>query len=64
MAFHCACFCSHPGCVEVLVRAGCDTAAKTKAGHTGKQMAENIGNTAVLDCLHDLVAERLGEGAR
>ena len=63
-AFHCACSCNHPGCVEALVWAGCDTAAKTKAGHTGKQMAENIGNTAVLDCLHDLVAERLGEGAR
>ena len=60
-AFHCACALNHPGCVEVLVRAGFDMAAETKDGLTGKQYAEQRGNTEVLDCLRDLVAERLGE---
>ena len=60
-AFHCACASNQPGCVEVLVRAGCNTAAETKDGLTGKQYAEKRGNTEVLDCLRDLVAERLGE---
>ena len=61
-AFHCACFCNRFGCVEVLIRASCDTAAETKDGRTGKQMAEQKGCTEVLACLRDLVAERSGEG--
>ena len=51
MAFHFACATNRPGCVEALARAGCDTAAKTKFGQTGKQVAEENGHTDVLDCL-------------
>ena len=50
-AFHFACHFNHPGCVEALVRAGCKTAAKDESGLTGKQLAEEEGNTAVLECL-------------
>ena len=63
-AFHYACLLNQPRCLEVLVRAGCDTAAKDDDGWTGKQYAEAKGNTAVLVCLRDLVAERLGEANR
>ena len=64
-AFHFAClFCDLPGCVEALVRAGCDTTAKTNSGLTGKQMAEHHGCTDVLERLRDLVKERLGEASR
>ena len=63
-AFHCACLYNQPSCVEVLVRAGCDMTAKTKFGHSGKQLAEQKGNTDVLERLRDLVAERLGEASR
>ena len=60
-AFHIACYFNCPGCVEALIRASCDTAARTKTGGlTGKQLAEHHGNTEVLDCLRDLVAARLG----
>ena len=63
-AFHFACFYNRPGCVEVLVRAGCDMTAKTNDGETGKQLAEENGHTEVLERLRDLVAERLGEASR
>ena len=63
-AFHCACYYNRPGCVEALVWAGCDTAAKDTAGQTGKQVAVAKGNTEVLDCLRDLVAEQLGKASR
>ena len=62
-AFHYACCRNHPGCVEALVRADCDTATKTNDGRTGKDLAEEKGHTAVLERLRDLVAERLGETA-
>ena len=62
--FHFACSYNQPSCVEVLVRADYDTAAKTKEGMTGKMIAEKRGNTAVLERLRDLVAERLGETSR
>ena len=50
-AFHLACFRNWPGCVEALVRASCDTAAKDKDGLTGKDLAEEMGSTDVLECL-------------
>ena len=53
-AFNCACYCDKPGCIEVLVRAGCDTTAKNKNELIGKQMAEQRGYTAVLERVQDL----------
>ena len=52
-AFHFACCGSQgTGCVEALVRAGaCDMTAKNEDGQTGKQVAEENGKTAVLECL-------------
>ena len=60
-AFHFACAYNQHGCVDVLIRAGCDMTAKTKDGRTGKQYAKQQGHTDVLECLRNLVAERLGE---
>ena len=59
-AFHRACDCNHPNCVEVLVRAGCDVGIKDKDGKTGAEMAE--GNTAVVELLAALEAEQLAGG--
>jgi ankyrin repeat protein len=43
-AFHYACLNNHAGCVEALVRAGCDVGLKTKNGVTGRKIAEKEGS--------------------
>ena len=58
-AFHSACEWNHPYCVEALVRAGCDVGIKDNNGYTGRQIAEELGSTAVLEWLRVLVEEQL-----
>ena len=62
-AFHWACYFNKPGCVEALAQASCDMTAKDKGGRTGKMIAEKKGHTGVLECLRNVVAERLGESS-
>ena len=50
-AFHLACFSGDLKCVELLVRAGCDTELKNKTGVTGLDAAEHEGNDAVVKFL-------------
>ena len=60
-AFHCACLIGDAcvDCVELLVRAGCDTSLRAKNGETGKDIAERLGNTAVLYKLRSLMLENM-----
>ena len=60
-AFHCACSIGDAcvDCVELLVRAGCDTSLRAKNGETGKDIAERLGNTAVLYKLRSLMLENM-----
>ena len=57
-AFHGACAANQPGCVEALVRAGCEVGVETRNGMTGQQLAEQVGHAAVLEKLRTLVAEQ------
>jgi ankyrin repeat protein len=47
-AFHFACSGTISGCVDLLVRAGCDTTILECKGYTGQQIAEQYGNSLVL----------------
>ena len=38
-------------CAEALVRAGCDTSLRAKDGKTGREIAQQMGHTAVLERL-------------
>jgi ankyrin repeat protein len=67
-AFHGACSEGHPDCVEMLVRAGCDTTLEAndqsladpeKRIQTGEQLAAQHGYTQVLERLELLKAEGL-----
>eukprot|EP01045_Picozoa_sp_COSAG04_P022624 COSAG04_NODE_2583_length_3896_cov_90.326574_2_plen_556_part_00 len=60
-AFHCACFSNQPDCAEALVRAGCDTTARSKGDETGQEIAEDEGNAAVLARLSAVAAEVRGQ---
>jgi|EP01043_Picozoa_sp_COSAG02_P050598 ankyrin repeat protein len=44
-AFHLACESGHFGCVQLLVRAGCDTTAQTEDGLTGLQILKDCART-------------------
>jgi hypothetical protein len=55
-AFHLACRAGLAGCVEALVRAGCDESLCNAAGETGRQLAADAApSTAVLRRLRTLV---------
>jgi len=58
-AFHAACAAGQADCVEVLVRAECDTKATDGNGRTGKELAESGDHSAVLQRLRALVLEKL-----
>eukprot|EP01046_Picozoa_sp_COSAG06_P024043 COSAG06_NODE_1939_length_8024_cov_83.073186_6_plen_990_part_00 len=58
-AFHLACFQGHVDCAVELARCGCDMTLRIKHGETGKQLAERMKHTAVLEGLRALVAEQL-----
>eukprot|EP01045_Picozoa_sp_COSAG04_P023104 COSAG04_NODE_2698_length_3716_cov_4.770904_1_plen_931_part_10 len=45
-AFHAACINNHPDCAEALVRAGCNTSKLDGDGMTGRDIAQEEGNTA------------------
>ena len=47
-AFHFACDEGDGGCVEALIRAGCDTTLRDKDGETGQDIAESCGHTALV----------------
>ena len=50
-AFHIVCFNGDVDCVEVLVRAGCDTSLRDGHGMTGRDYAQEYGHTAVVELL-------------
>merc|ERR1711969_3287 len=50
-AFHVSCFTGHPDCAEALVVAGCDAGLRDECGHTGWDLAELRGHSAVLERL-------------
>jgi ankyrin repeat protein len=63
-AFHMACVSNHPECAEILARAGCDVSLKTTRGArrmTGREIAEEMGHTAVVQRLRAVVSEQLHE---
>eukprot|EP01045_Picozoa_sp_COSAG04_P030909 COSAG04_NODE_5531_length_1581_cov_1.742915_1_plen_294_part_10 len=53
-AFHFTCDNDQPDCAEALVRAGCDTSLRDKAGETGRDKAQRKGHAAVLERLDAL----------
>ena len=57
-AFHYVCMEGNADCAEALVRAGCDTSLRTKDGKTGREIAQQMGHTAVLERLDALEKER------
>jgi ankyrin repeat protein len=58
-AFHYACTKGQADCAVELARRGCDMTLRAKTGETGKQLAERMKHTAVLDGLRALVVEQL-----
>eukprot|EP01045_Picozoa_sp_COSAG04_P024851 COSAG04_NODE_3168_length_3093_cov_83.308897_1_plen_862_part_10 len=60
-AFHATCVNNLPECAEVLVRAGCDTSLRAKDGKTGRDMAQDQGNAAVLERLDALESAQKDE---
>jgi ankyrin repeat protein len=48
-AFHMACYFNHVRCVDALLRAGCNV--RHTDGETGRQLAQQQGNTEVVECL-------------
>jgi ankyrin repeat protein len=59
-AFHGACFQDQADCAVELARRGCDMTLRVKKyGSTGKDMAERMKHTAVLEGLRALVVEQL-----
>jgi ankyrin repeat protein len=58
-AFHMACFQNRAECAEGLARAGCDVGIKDKGGHTGRELAEEMGHAAVVERLRAVVGEQL-----
>jgi hypothetical protein len=51
-AFHFACAAGNTHCVELLVRAGCDTGLGTsRGGYTGLQMAQQLEHAGVIAVL-------------
>ena len=58
-AFHLACSSNQPDCAAALIEAGCNTAAKSLDGLSGRQLAELFGHTAVLERLRAMVAEQV-----
>jgi ankyrin repeat protein len=58
-AFHSACCNNHAECAEALAWAGCDVGLKTKAGQTGREVAEAQGHAEVLTRLRAVVADQL-----
>ena len=58
-ALHFACLYNQPDCAAALVRNGCNASIKDEYGKTGKQVAELLGYTAVLDRLRVVAAQQL-----
>eukprot|EP01046_Picozoa_sp_COSAG06_P026679 COSAG06_NODE_2308_length_7109_cov_7.230385_4_plen_697_part_00 len=58
-AFHWACGNGNADCAVELARRGCDMTLRTKDGETGKDIAEHLKHTAVLEELRALVVEQL-----
>eukprot|EP01045_Picozoa_sp_COSAG04_P000282 COSAG04_NODE_6_length_47123_cov_87.347482_5_plen_1442_part_00 len=50
-ALHVACERNQADCAEALIRAGCDTSLRDNDGMTGREMAQKMDNTRVLDRL-------------
>jgi ankyrin repeat protein len=63
-AFHFACANNQPECAEALARAGCDVGIKTKAGQTGREVAEAEGHTEVVARLRAVVGDQLRSSNR
>jgi ankyrin repeat protein len=55
-AFHLACLQGHADVAEALVRAGCDTTLRAKNGRTGREVAMQLGHTAVVRAIDAAVA--------
>ena len=61
-AFHHACAKNHIRCAELLMDAGCDTTLLDGEGRTGRQLAEEVGHTTLLERLFPVAYPSLCAG--
>lgn len=54
---------SQVGCVEALVRAGCDMTVKSKSGNTAFELALQRGHFAVVECMERLAKAAAADAA-